>query len=280
LKQTDCANCGAPLNRNSSDKYITCDYCKAENANFSTFEELDLSKFSSTQGADIYKNLALAFKLNDFANVRTLSNSILSSDYSSWIAVTYLALSEFWLGFDDFSHVPVVLGHLEKARLLSDNNEFVVDAGAKIGNNLVLLGVKNDHFGTGLRNSVNAFIAAQSLIGIDGHAKEVLDAYVKKAYSFQLEKLSGLMEKGKADYDPPYLAVQLLFDLAKLVDSVEIFETFYLHGKVHSVKNFTKSYASDLAENLRVAEKRLQKAGSAMVGKSISFSIFGKVQIK
>ena len=188
----NCRNCGANLDLNTSNKYITCNYCSTANSNYSPFEDVDsLIVVSKNKDLDILKNVVLSFKLKEYEEVIDLADNILRENPSSWVAMTYKALSLFWLGSDNFSHLNDVSTLLEKAKILSDNNEFVIDAVQAIANDAVVLACKNELYGDDLINSLDAFSFCKGLISLKVDSIEKMNDYCNRSF----EKIKSSLEQ-------------------------------------------------------------------------------------
>ncbi len=275
-----CINCGANLNVDTLSKYVKCDYCKTFNSNFSAFDKVESLMIKTDKNVDVYKNLYLSFKLKDYPNVKKISNNILNENPNSWIALTYLSIAEFWLGYDDFKHLENLYDLIEKAKLLSDNNELVVDAANKIANNIVVLGTKNCIYGNEIKNALFAFKIARKMSILDPESEECLKKYLLKAFEYLKNQLNNLLEKNKKDYDPPYISLMNIFEFGSFYNNKEVLEYFYLHAKIHLEKGKSKSYYNELLNKLKKVEAILKSLNSDVIGKNISFSFFGKISIE
>ncbi len=280
MSSISCVNCGASLNSDTSAKYIKCEYCKSLNSNFSAFNNIEALLTASDTGDDVYKDLQLSYKLQDYPSVKGICEKLLGKTPNSWIALTYLSIAEFWLGYDDFDHLDRIHKYLEKAKLISNNNELPVDAANKIANNIIVLGAKNKTYGDDLKNAISAFKIAHKLSSIDAESEECLLKYVNQAFDYQKNNLDSLITKNKKDYDPPYISLMNVYELMCLSNRKDISEYFYLHSKIHLSKGQTKSYFNDLLKKTKDTESKLRTMGSDVVGKSLSFNFMGKLIIK
>jgi len=280
MTSISCINCGANLNVDTLSKYIKCDYCKTFNSNFSAFDKVDSLLVKTDKNEDVYKNLNLSFKLKDYSDVKKISNNILNENPNSWIALTYLSIAEFWLGYDDFKHLENLYGLIEKAKLLSNNNELVVDAANKIANDIIVFGTKNRFYGDEIKNALFAFKIARKMSTLDPESEECLKIYLLKAFEYQKNQLEKLLAKNKKDYDPPYISLTNIFEFGSFYNNKEILEYFYLHAKIHLEKGKSKSYYNELLNKLKNVEDILKSLNSEVIGKNISFSFFGEISIK
>ncbi|MBN1638820.1 MAG: hypothetical protein JW866_07625 [Ignavibacteriales bacterium] len=279
MNSANCINCGASLKLDSHDKYIKCDYCQSYNSNFSSFDNIDLYLKNCDKSNNIFFDLQTAYKKDDFNKVKEISLSILTNSPESWIALTYLSIADFWLGYDDFSHVENIYGNLLLALKYSDNNEFVVDVSNKISNDIVVLGAKNQCYGEEFQHSINAFKIAQKISNFNDEAKKCIENYLNKAFQYQKVKLENLLNKNKKDYDPPYVSINALFNICYFIENKEILEFLYIHTKIHLDKGKTKSYFEILKNNLIQIENKLKLHKSKLVDKSISIGSNGIIRI-
>jgi len=280
MSSVNCLNCGAPISYSTTSKYIKCEYCKSLNSNFSSLDKIDeLIKDTDFQN-DYIKEIQINHQLKDYSALKNVCEKILLESPNSWVALTYNAVSCFWLGYDDFIHLETVKRYLLKAKILSNNNELVVDTTNKIANDIILLGCKNSCKGDEFKKAIQAFNVSLEISQLDDETKNTLNKYLQSAFDYQKEKLSDLLQKNKVDYDPPYVSIQNLFEICRLSNVKEHYEFYYLHLKIHLSKNKTKSYYTELFNTFQNIEKYLYEQKSDVVGKNITFNLFGKITVK
>ena len=211
--------------------------------------------------------------VNNFEELHSNAKLFLKEYPASWIAMTYLALAKFWLGTDDYSHIPEVIKILNKAENLSKRNEFVLDAIEKIANNSTIFCSKhNKLYGQDLDNSINIFNLFIDNNILNNEAKEYINEYCLKSYDRYKKELVSMekrLSKSQA-YNPPYTAVKNLYHLGIISENDDILKYFYIQSEYHKHHNKTKSYFSDL-------EKMSDKVSNILLNKNISLP---KVKIK
>jgi hypothetical protein len=274
-----CSNCGAPLNSSKNNRFVVCDYCTTANSNFSTFEDYSIVKKAKSKLPDEINDIMIAYKLKEYDDVKRLCLKILDSDPHEWMALTYLAISSFWLGKDDYSHLDDVKKKIDKAMMLSENNEFVFDASSKIANHIIAFCIKNKVYGEDFKIAITAFGQARELCELEQESLETINKYCITAYEYQMKKLEDIASKAKSDYDPPYVSIDNIGSIVDFTKDTIILENYYLHGMLHYEKNKTKSYASSLLTKLLGIEEVLRSKGSLIPGKRITFTMFGKIKV-
>lgn len=267
----NCINCGADLNINTHDEYVRCEYCETIIGNYTPFENIEfVIDKSSDRDARIVESLLLSFKIRDYEDVLKSSRQILHNYPNSWLALTYQAIALFWLGYDNFTHLDDVLKSLNKARVLSNNDDFVLQAINVIANDLVIVASKNEIYGEDLENSLYAFFIVSSLTSVKAESKQIMLNYCQKAFMRYQNNSENLIKRDKKGYDPPITGLNNIYSMACLLDSQEMYEYFYLHGKFHLSKNKSKSYYSALQDKIIQTERILNEKKSSVVGKIIN----------
>ena len=260
-----CLSCAAVLQPDDSKKYLECEYCGTHNANFSKFEVLDLKVVDdgSEDLSDLEK-LAVHLKHRHYDILKEDATLFLKTHPYSWIAMVYKAIGEFWTGHNDFSHLDDVMELLNKAMSISKKNEFVINAFDRVANNCLIICAKHKKpYGNDLKQSLIIFNYFYS-DSIDETNKALVLDYCSKAYKKykkDLGELSASSDK-KMGYDPPYNAVDNLYYLAKISDSTEIQQFFYIQASHHIARNQSKSYIKEL-------EKKFNKIKSALISKDV-----------
>lgn len=267
----NCIKCSADLHINTHDLYVRCECCGTIIGNYTSFENIEfvLDK-SSGRDVRIVESLLLSFKIRDYEDVLKSSQQILHNYPDSWLALTYQAVALFWLGYDNFTHLNDVLKLLNKAKILSNNNEFVLQAIELIANDLVVIASKNEIYGEDLENSLYAFFIVSSLTSVKAESKQIMLDYCQKAFMRYQNNFENLIKRDKKNYDPPITGLNNIYSMACLLDSQEMYEYFYLHGKFHLSNNKSKSYYSDLQNKIYQTEKVLNEKKSPVVGKIIN----------
>jgi len=269
----NCINCGADLDINIHDEYIRCEYCKTLVGNYAPFEKIEfvLDK-SSDRDARIVESLLLSFRIRDYEDILKSSQQMLNNYPDSWLALTYQAIALFWLGYDNFTHLDEVLKLLNKANILSNNNQFVLQAIDIIANDLVVIAAKNEIYGDDLENSLYAFFIMSSLTSVKADSKKIMLDYCQKAFLRYQNNFENLIKRDKNNYDPPITGLNNIYSMAYLLDNQDMYEYFYLHGKFHLSKNKSKSYYSDLQNKINRTEIVLNDKESPIVGKIINLN--------
>jgi hypothetical protein len=251
MSSLNCLNCGAPLENDYSSKYIKCKYCKTINSNFTPIERIDDLLKDTNEPTDLIKSLQMSYKLKDYETMKTICMEILNKNHNSWVAFTYLAVSEFWLGYDDYRHIDKVKEIILKAKILSNENELVIDIADKIANNIILLASKNEVYGEEFQDAIYAINIAREISSLDTETIETLNKYLEESFIYQYNNLNSMLIRDKIDYDPPYISLQNIYELCLISNKLEFLEFFYLHAKVHLSNGKTKSYYNDLFEQFR-----------------------------
>jgi len=258
-KTLSCVNCGASLSIKNNNKYIKCEYCNTPNANFTAYESIDLNKINDgSKDKKGLEKLALCFKLKDYFALKNNSEEFLKKHPGSWIAMTYLAIGEFWTGFDDFKHLNRVKGLFTNAIDLSNRSEFVLDAKNRIENNSIVIATKSKVYGQDLINSLKIFENFLNEENIKNENKKIVGEYCKKAFEKYKTDLDKIYSSTSSTYDPPVTAVKNLYDIAIITDNEEISLYFYTQVTHHIRQNETKSYINELENKKNIIEELLK----------------------
>ena len=254
-----CVKCGANLSIKKDNKFTTCEYCGTPNANFTAYESINLKKINDgSADKKGLEKLALCLKLKDYFLLKENSEEFLKKYPGSWIAMTYLAISEFWTGFDDFKHIGRVKNILLKAIKLSNSSEFVLDAKNSIENNSLVIATKSNLYGNDLINSLKIFDNFLNEENINNENTLLVKEYLTKAFEKYKIDLDKLYNSTSSTYDPPYIAVRNLFDIAIITDNEEILLYFYTQSTLHIRQNETKSYIKELIKKKTTVEDLLK----------------------
>lgn len=275
-----CPNCGSNVKVDHDEqRYIDCSYCESSIGNFSPFEKAKTLIANIDKKDGDFDRVTSHFENQEYELLDELVSEILKKQPNNWVAMTYRAISLFWLGYDNFTHLNDVFKILEKAEKLSDKNELVVKTRDLLSNDIFLVACKNEKYGDDLKNTLFAF--EQALL-LGQPVKKNMDkmlAYCQAVASSTLTQVDRLIKRDKRDFNPPYSAVNTIFKLAKLTKKTELYEKFYLYGNLHKEKNKNKSYLPELKKNIDNATEFLEKEKSNILGKSITFGLIGKIKI-
>ena len=289
MDASTCLNCGANLDLSSNTKYVKCGYCGTVVANYTPFERIETitaAQCASSSASDgigdegSVKMMVVAFRMKDYAELLRCAESTLKKAPDSWIARTYCAIAQFWLGTDDFTHLPKIVKTVSIARELSRDNEFVLQACESIAHDMIVLAAKNEPHGEQLEGAIRAIRTSALIYPSSPESSVILSGYCARVHQFYSQYFDDLIKKNKKDYDPPGSSIARLGELAIATENLALLEAFYLHGHVHLPKSSTKSYHADLKQELTRTEELLRKKGSQLVGKRITFGMFGSMSIK
>lgn len=275
LHQVKCTNCGANIDNAGTDRFIKCEYCGSSFGNFTPFGEFDIvASRVEHNDSDTLKLLALSFKMKDYDDVLKLSDRLLEKNLCDWIALTYKGIALFWLGYDNFFHLDDILKLLSKAKTLSNNNEFVLNAIDNIANDTIIFAAKNEIVGKDLENSLRAINTSKQLTKLRDESVTCMTNYCTRAFDQYKMNFEHLIKRDKKNFDPPITALRNIYEIAILTNDQTILESFYLYATFHLSKNGTKSYFNDLSDKLATVENILKGMHSQILGKKIQFTNF------
>jgi hypothetical protein len=259
----ECVSCGASVEiTNELDKYVKCSYCDTSNANFKSFESISSikDKYSEEDIDDeLLDGIVYNLQHQDYKEVNNLALKYKNKKPNSWIALTYLALSEFWLGTNDFNHLKKVFLNLNKAQEISNNSELVLDAFEKIANNTAILASKNKCYGPELESSVTAIeiIKDKKILGEAG--EDVIKNYLEDAVNFIKDEAKSDISKDTKNFDIKTSRINVLYRIVKITENKEQRILFYLLSLIHINKNKTKSYIKELEKKNEEIKIELEK---------------------
>ena len=263
---SECPSCGANIDLSPQSKYVTCDFCQSKVANFKSFENVEdlLKKCDDNIEVQHLEQISLSMKLHDYKSVLKSADALVAISPKSWAGYTYKGIANFWLGTDNFSHMRNVLIPLEKAKTLSENNEFVIDALDLVSNNLVIEAVKNEPYGTSFDNACNAINAAKELNGLSEESKKNIEEYFDKFYEFSVKTIKGNLKQKNKDYVPMKNLVHSLGVISFISSQNRIGELFYLTSAIFVDKNETNSFSKSFIIKNKKIKEFLKKNGSNM----------------
>lgn len=268
-----CKNCGSALNVVQIEPILRCDYCGTYSPNSLGFQ------LTSAQN-ESYGDYEILELNEDFIKLKEKSNDELKKDARNWIAYLYNGISEFWLGTNDFKHLRTALSNFDKAYQISNDDRIILKKSAFIFS-AVSLASSNKIYGEDLTNAINVFEFAKSQnITLPSAIAIQQKEFCTRALDKLLQSAEQELNLKKKDFDITYINLQNIFKLSNFSGSISGLERFYLYTKLHLQKHKTKSYIPELSTMLTFAEQELTKKGSNIIGKSISFNLFGKLKIE
>lgn len=282
-----CINCGADLNIDSNEKFITCEYCGSNISNFTLFEKTNIVlEKSGIDNSEIKTDkqsiqiLALYLKNKNYHQVDHITDKVLEEHPNSWLALTYKAIALFWLGTEDFSHLESVNGILETAAELSDNNELVINIKEQIANDLVTIAVKKGKYGNDLIEALKALSISKELIPeLNDSANNLINEFCFNSFAFLRDGINSKVKRDGKYFDVPVITLNNIYSLGMLIPDKEILEFFYLYAYWHLNKNQDKSYVNELKKKIISTESILKELDSNITGKRLYFSLFGNLCI-
>jgi hypothetical protein len=260
----ECVSCGASVEiTNDLEKFVKCGYCGTSNANFKSFENITSIKNNYSEediDSELLDGIVYNLQHHDYKEVHNLALKYKNKKPNSWIALTYLALSEFWLGANDFTHLSNVFLNLNKAQEISDNNELVLDAFEKIINDTAVIASKNKHYGPELEASLTAFelILKKNLLSEESH-KLFID-YLHKAVGFMKEEASAALKKDKDNFDTKSSRIQSLYRISLIQQDIETTAFCYFILEIHVRRNQSKSYIKSIEQSSQELKLILEEA--------------------
>lgn len=282
-----CINCGADLKIDSNEKFINCEYCGSTIANFALFEKTNIvleksgiNDLKVNTGVQSIQILALYLKNKNYCQVNSITDKVLEEHPDSWLALAYKAIALFWLGTEDFSHLESVKGILETAVELSNNNELAINIKEQIANDLVTIAVKKDEYGNDLIEAIKALLISKELIPkLNDNAYNLRNKFCYNSFIFLKNYINDKVKRDRKYFDVPVISLDNIYFLGILTRNKEILEYFYLYANWHLNKNQGKSYINKLQDKITATESILKELNSNIIGKRLSFSLFGNLSI-
>jgi len=278
----NCINCGAALDVSSLQRYIKCQYCGSVVGNFTPFEKADFLTSTSkvkTKESALLKNIALSFKLKDYEDLLENCNKALDISPDLWFAMTYKAIAIFWLGSDDYEHIESVQKTLDRALILSENNEFVLHAVDSIANSMVVLACKHEIAGSELETALKVFVSAKQMGSLHPETDEKMKEFLDRAYARIKKDIESLVQRDGKSMDIPWTTMNRMIEICHLNETKEILEDCWLFGNWQYEKNKTKSWASTLQKEIEAIKIKLEAGNSDVVNKRITFGFLSGMMI-
>jgi len=268
----------------TNERYIKCQYCGTVVGNFSPFEKADFlvssTKIKSKEAA-ILRIIVLSYKSKDYEELLDNCNKALIDAPDLWFAMTYKAIAMFWLGCDDYEHLDSVRKTLERALILSDNNEFVLHASDSIANSMVVLASKHDISGIELETALRVFVAAQGMGKLHTETIEKMNDFLQRAYLRIKKDINAMVEREGKNMDIPWTTMSRLLEISHLSnENNDILNDCWLFGNWQYEKNKNKSWAKSLLAELEKIRIKLEKSGSDIVNKRITFGFLSGMIIQ
>lgn len=270
-----CQNCSGDLQISVTENFLKCNHCGTYSVN-----NLLLNDRMNKNFGDEVNEFEILNLHEDYKTLKDISYDRIRANPKNWLAYFYYAISEYWLGKNDFKHIETVFSHFDKSFQLS-NNEIVIENKDAFANCAVSLATNNKQYGEELSQSLDLF----DFINNKGFelTKDIKEQQVKFCHN-AIEQIISNIDKEliikKMNFDITYINLKNLFRLSKFTKSLNHFEKFYLVSRFHLLKHRTKSYYKEIESNINEASIFLKSNNSNILNKSISFNFFGKLIIK
>lgn len=271
-----CISCGANQTPNDNSGQIKCDYC----GSYSPNESFLFLKLKQKEPQDTSINFEELSEHENYSVLREKCLKSISESPNYWNAYIYLAISEFWLGTNDFKHIEIVFKNFRKSYNIS-KNENILEYINTYAESTISLASHNKHFGEELTNSLNTFRYIDSLnIQLSEDVKEQRIEYCKSAINRFVENIDNGLKIKKDKFDITYNILRDFYYSLAYMTELKYYEKFYLIAKFHLTKNKSKSYVTELNGFINNIQDVLKQDSSTIKGKNITFNMFGKLKIK
>lgn len=273
----ECINCGGTINSIVAGQVVKCVYCGTSCAWLPTVKAKSTEQ--TPLSSEMEKLLMVAQMDIDAKRYQTASktlNRAIELDPTCWQAYANLAISTFWLGCADYSHLNEVTALIGKAAQLSDEADFISGVSRAVSYNIAqLVNIKNPA-GDLLFHSVNALKVSKFLVPDFHERDEIIDQFISRQVELISKRFLAQLNRNKKEVDPPKSELLLLGKMLQLatiplVDHHKYFIAFASYN--------TKKQDAEIIKLLEHSiEFYLKTAGTQSVP-VINFPFFGSPQV-
>lgn len=213
-----CISCGAEVSGGVLGSLIKCGYCGTTNSFVSRVKiEVDASE-SNLESSDKRKiQTALnEIEQGEYEDALETLEDIASKEDRLPTVYANMALCRFWLGRDDFSHLPDVIKLLKRASLASKESAEVDPFIRSVVFNTAKICSLKVRYGSNLDNCILALAMTVELIPEYPDRDDLLTEFVKINSVSLVRDVWVHIKRDKKNFDPPRTLVASLLNLVAL----------------------------------------------------------------
>jgi len=213
-----CISCGAEVSGEVLGSLIKCEYCGTTNS-FISRVTIEVNASDSEFASDDIRKIQSA--LNDidqgeFADALDVLRDVSSTDNPPPTVFANMAVCTFWLGKDDFSHLPEVLKLLKKASLSSKGSGEIEPFIRSVVYNTAKIATLKNRYGSNLDNCTSALARTVDLVPNYPDRDELLTEFVKLNSESLVRDVWVHIKRDKKNFDAPRTLVSSLTNLVAL----------------------------------------------------------------
>ena len=267
-----CINCGAGIEGTTLGALVKCDFCGTTNALIQSIESAaNVDTEMSPQDLSIFKEALRELDSGEYADALDLLEDIKGRNRENWRIHINIAIASFWLGYDDFRHLPLVIKHVRRAMSCAPDPTAIKPYVMAIVYNIAKVSSLDNRFGQSLLNCVDAIETTKELVADYPERDELIKQIVTiNAQSLKRDFWIVIKRDGKK-YDPPSTLVQTLVKLAALDPAADP-ETTALAIVSFERKGQIDGISGAAVDSLK---KALQRVRGGQGSPELKFPIFG-----
>lgn len=272
-----CINCGAGIDGSILGALVKCDFCGTTNALIQSIDTAaNIEAELSPQDLSIFKEALRELDSGEYADALDLLEDIKGRNRENWRIHINIAIASFWLGYDDFRHLPLVIKHVRRSMACSPDPTAIKPFVMAIVFNIAKVSSLDTRFGQSLLNCVEAIETTKELVA----EHQERDSLIKDIVTVNAQSLKRdfwiLIKRDGKKYDPPTTLVQTLVKLAALDPEADP-ETTAL-----AIISFERKGAVDGISNTAIdgLRKSLLRRSPNSGGPMLKFPIFGSPKIQ
>ncbi len=267
-----CINCGAGIEGTTLGALVKCDFCGTTNALIQSIESAaNVDADMTPQDLSIFKEALRELDSGEYGDALDLLEDIKGRNRENWRIHINIAIATFWLGYDDFRHLPLVIKHVRRAMSCASDPTAIKPYVMAIVFNIAKVSSLDNRFGPSLLNCIEALETTKELVAAYPERDELINQIVTtNAQSLKRDLWIVIKRDGKK-YDPPSTLVQTLVKLAALDPEADP-ETTALAVASFERKSSVDGVSGAVVESLKKALHRIRGGDGAP---QIKFPIFG-----
>lgn len=219
----ECINCGATINSQMAGQVVKCEYCGTTSAWIPTIRKIDTGRHDQT--SELGKLLLVAqmdIDAKRYESATKTLNRAIEIDPTCWHVYANLAISTFWLGDADYSHLIEVIDFIKKAAELTDEVDVLSGVSRAISYNIAqLVNIKNPA-GELLFRSVGALKTSKDLVPKFLERDEIIDKFVSRQSYLLSKRFMTQLCRDKKETDLPKSDLVLYGTLLELTSTPQI----------------------------------------------------------
>jgi len=213
-----CISCGAEVSGEVLGSLIKCDYCGTTNSFISRVKiEVDASNTNlDTNDQRKIESALNEIEQGEFEEALEILDDISCKDDRIPTVYANMAICVFWLGKDDFSHLPDVVKLLKKASVASNGSSEVEPFIRSIVFNTAKISTLKTRYGANLDNCTSALTQTKILVPDYPERDAILTEFVKVNSESLVRDVWVHIKRDKKTFDPPRTLVASLTNLVAL----------------------------------------------------------------